>query len=100
MAMKFSLNGQLLQEGTTAQMIHTVPEQVSLRQQHHHAAPRRRHRHGHAARCGIRAQSADPLKAGDRIVVQLRERRHAEQSRGGVGSGAVKILARALLRVR
>jgi 2-keto-4-pentenoate hydratase/2-oxohepta-3-ene-1,7-dioic acid hydratase in catechol pathway len=27
-AMKFSLNGQLLQEGTTAQMIHTVPEQV------------------------------------------------------------------------
>jgi 2,4-diketo-3-deoxy-L-fuconate hydrolase len=28
MAMKFSLNGQLLQEGTTAQMIHTVAEQV------------------------------------------------------------------------
>ncbi len=28
MAMKFSLNGGLLQEGTTAQMIHTVPEQV------------------------------------------------------------------------
>jgi 2-keto-4-pentenoate hydratase/2-oxohepta-3-ene-1,7-dioic acid hydratase in catechol pathway len=27
-AMKFSLNGQLLQEGTTAQMIHSVPEQV------------------------------------------------------------------------
>ncbi len=27
-AMKFSLNGQLLQEGTTAQMIHTVPEQI------------------------------------------------------------------------
>ena len=26
--MKFSLNGELLQEGTTAQMIHTVPEQV------------------------------------------------------------------------
>jgi 2-keto-4-pentenoate hydratase/2-oxohepta-3-ene-1,7-dioic acid hydratase in catechol pathway len=28
MGMKFSLNGQLLQEGTTAQMIHTVPEQI------------------------------------------------------------------------
>jgi len=27
-AMKFSLNGQLLQEGTTAQMIHTVAEQI------------------------------------------------------------------------
>ena len=26
--MKFSLNGELLQEGTTAQMIHTVPEQI------------------------------------------------------------------------
>jgi 2-keto-4-pentenoate hydratase/2-oxohepta-3-ene-1,7-dioic acid hydratase in catechol pathway len=26
--MKFSLNGELLQEGTTAQMIHTVAEQV------------------------------------------------------------------------
>jgi 2-keto-4-pentenoate hydratase/2-oxohepta-3-ene-1,7-dioic acid hydratase in catechol pathway len=26
--MKFSLNGELLQEGTTAQMIHNVPEQV------------------------------------------------------------------------
>ena len=26
--MKFSLNGQLLQEGTTAQMIHSVPEQI------------------------------------------------------------------------
>src|SRR5512134_2116382 len=26
--MKFSLNGELLQEGTTAQMIHSVPEQV------------------------------------------------------------------------
>jgi len=26
--MKFVLNGQLLQEGTTAQMIHTVPEQI------------------------------------------------------------------------
>jgi 2-keto-4-pentenoate hydratase/2-oxohepta-3-ene-1,7-dioic acid hydratase in catechol pathway len=28
LAMKFVLNGQLLQEGTTAQMIHTVPEQI------------------------------------------------------------------------
>jgi 2,4-diketo-3-deoxy-L-fuconate hydrolase len=28
MAMRFVLNGELLQEGTTAQMIHTVPEQV------------------------------------------------------------------------
>ena len=28
MGMKFSLNGELLQEGTTAQMIHTVPEQI------------------------------------------------------------------------
>lgn len=27
-AMKFSLNGELLQEGTTAQMIHSVPEQI------------------------------------------------------------------------
>jgi 2-keto-4-pentenoate hydratase/2-oxohepta-3-ene-1,7-dioic acid hydratase in catechol pathway len=27
-AMKFSLNGSLLQEGTTAQMIHSVPEQI------------------------------------------------------------------------
>jgi 2-keto-4-pentenoate hydratase/2-oxohepta-3-ene-1,7-dioic acid hydratase in catechol pathway len=26
--MKFVLNGELLQEGTTAQMIHTVPEQI------------------------------------------------------------------------
>lgn len=28
LGMKFSLNGELLQEGTTAQMIHTVPEQI------------------------------------------------------------------------
>ncbi len=28
MAMKFVLNGETLQEGTTAQMIHTVPEQI------------------------------------------------------------------------
>jgi len=28
MGMKFSLNGQQLQEGTTAQMIHSVPEQI------------------------------------------------------------------------
>jgi 2-keto-4-pentenoate hydratase/2-oxohepta-3-ene-1,7-dioic acid hydratase in catechol pathway len=28
MAMRFVLNGELLQEGTTAQMIHTVPEQI------------------------------------------------------------------------
>jgi 2-keto-4-pentenoate hydratase/2-oxohepta-3-ene-1,7-dioic acid hydratase in catechol pathway len=28
MGMKFILNGQLLQEGTTAQMIHSVPEQI------------------------------------------------------------------------
>lgn len=27
-AMKFALNGELLQEGTTAQMIHSVPEQI------------------------------------------------------------------------
>ena len=29
MGMRFVLNGQLLQEGTTAQMIHTVPEQIA-----------------------------------------------------------------------
>ena len=28
MGMKFVLNGEVLQEGTTAQMIHTVPEQI------------------------------------------------------------------------
>jgi 2-keto-4-pentenoate hydratase/2-oxohepta-3-ene-1,7-dioic acid hydratase in catechol pathway len=28
MAMRFVLNGALLQEGTTAQMIHSVPEQI------------------------------------------------------------------------
>jgi 2-keto-4-pentenoate hydratase/2-oxohepta-3-ene-1,7-dioic acid hydratase in catechol pathway len=29
MGMKFVLNGEVLQEGTTAQMIHTVPEQIA-----------------------------------------------------------------------
>ena len=54
LAIKFTLNGQLMQDANTSLMIHDVVRAGRVRVEHHDAAARRRDRHRHAARRRLR----------------------------------------------
>ena len=77
--MKFSLNGQVLQEGTTAQMIHNVPEQIVYASNIITLRPGDVIATGTPPGVGSARNPPILLKAGDRMACTLRRRGHADQ---------------------
>ena len=89
MPVKFTLNGQVMQDANTSLMIHTIVEQVSLRFTHHYASAGGRHCDREPRRGWLGAKTADLLQARRRCGVHLRGYRYADES----DRGADKMIA-------
>jgi 2-keto-4-pentenoate hydratase/2-oxohepta-3-ene-1,7-dioic acid hydratase in catechol pathway len=59
-----TVDGEVRQDGTTADMVHGVAELVSADQPGHHAAAERRHPHRHPRGVG-------PIAAGQKVRVEI-----------------------------
>ena len=62
LAIRFVLNGQVMQEANTSFMIHNVFEQIAYASNIMSLRPGRRHRDGHAGRRRLRASAAGVLQ--------------------------------------
>jgi len=71
LGIKVILNGKIFQEGTSADMIHNIYEQVQYASNIHVAKTWRNRRHRHAARRRLRLNAAGVLQCRRFAVVHL-----------------------------